>query len=470
MPSPPRSRRQPLRHPLRWPLLAVLIGTSVFGAVNAWNAWAMAPNWGQDLAFFHQIIAAAARGDAWSSPLLLEPGGFFEMVHTHLILPVVIAAYLVVPRQEVLLFAQAGFACLALWPAWRLGEAVAGRWGGPLAALGLAVYGPFQAVATADFRPSALLLPGVLGAVVAARERKLWPMVAWACVANLGRQEAPYLLGSAAVALCVLPWGEGARQGWWSRLKLREGLVLGVVSALWLLFWVLVKPQMFFHFDPLHPAAPAALSPDHLADRLGFLARVGRSGMALALLAPGALGGALPVVQEMLATAREWGPLQGPAAHYHAFWLPLVSAAAIAGAGRLGWPGLLAFGVLNAWAFPWVLPRHGPVDLRQLQAHVGPEEAVAADYDTIHAFAGRAVLWNTAQLSMRADERPRGWTAPWPIPLKTVDVIIVRADDPWLVGGGAPGWTARAQVDGHVLLAPLVQPDPADRRPPPAPH
>jgi hypothetical protein len=44
--------------------------------------------------------------------------------------------------------------------------------------------------------------------------------------------------------------------------------------------------------------------------------------------------------------------------------------------------------------------------------------------------AGRAVLWNSAQLRMRADERPRGWSDPWPIPPETVDLILAPADDP----------------------------------------
>jgi hypothetical protein len=456
---------------------AVAAGTLLFGGLNIANARALAPNWGMDLAFFHQLVHSAARGGPWASPLLLEPQGFLEMVHTHLVLPLVVAVYALVPRQEVLLLFQGLFGALALWPAFRLGEEARGRLGGVLAVVGLVAFGPVQAVATADFRPSVLLFPGVFGALVAARQRRLGPMLAWALVANLGRQEAPYLLGAAAAALCVLPWGgpdpgagPGLLRGWWARLRLREGLVLGTAATLLLVGWLWLKPTMFFHFDPLHRATAASLPPDHLADRLTTLGRIARSGAGLGLLAPGALGGALPLVRELLETGREWGPLQGPGAHYHAFWLPFLAAAGIAGAGRLGWPGLVLFGVLNGLAFPWIRPRSGPVELRALIDQVGPEERVAADYDTIAALAGRAVLWNEAQLRMRPDERPRGWHAPWPIPPQSVDLILTRAQEPW-VEQELAGWTVRARQGDHLLLAaPLGRPDERDTPKSPGPR
>ena len=99
------------------PALLVITATVFFGTQSAWNSYQMAPCWGQDLAFFQQIIHSAASGGPWSTPLLLEPRGFFDMVHTHLVLPLVVGAYRLIPRQEVLLYAQAFFTCLALWPA-----------------------------------------------------------------------------------------------------------------------------------------------------------------------------------------------------------------------------------------------------------------------------------------------------------------------------------------------------------------
>ena len=59
------------------------MATAVLGALNVHNAAQMAPHWGQDLAFFHQLVHSAASGGPWASPLIMEPQGFLEMVHIH---------------------------------------------------------------------------------------------------------------------------------------------------------------------------------------------------------------------------------------------------------------------------------------------------------------------------------------------------------------------------------------------------
>ena len=472
-PTPPLLVSSPMRRSALHPAVVVAASTVVFGSISAHNAAQMAPCWGQDLAFFHQIVHSAATGGPWSTPLLLEPRGFFEMVHTHLVLPLVVAVYAVVPRQEVLLVAQAAFASLALWPAWRLGESVAPRGGGLLAALSLVLFGPFQGLATADFRPSALFLPGLLGVLAAAWRRDRTAVFGWSLVALIGRQEAVYLLGATAGALAVFPWGP--RRGrtllrrWWTGLHPRSVALIGFVCIAALAAFVVWKPAMFFHFDPLRRPDPAALSPDHLADRLGFLGRLARSGAPLGLLAPTALIPLLPIAREMLETHREWGPVVGPAAHYAAFWLPFMSAAWIAGAGRrVGRPGLLAVAVLNALAVPWPGLRTGPSHLSPIAHHVPPDARVAADYDTIHRLAGRAVLWNAAQLRMQANERPRGWVGDWPVPLTSVDVVVTRLDDPLVAQ--LTTWERTATLDDHGVwtrpphIAPTATPygvDPA---------
>ena len=436
------------------PALLVVCATVVFGTQSAWNAQRMAPCWGQDLAFFHQLVHSAAKGGPWSTPLLLEPRGFFEMVHTHLVLPLIVAAYAVLPRQEVLLYAQAAFTCLALWPAWRLGEAVAPRGGGWLAALSLVVFGPFQGLATADFRPSALFLPGLLGVLSAAWRGERWAVVGWAAVAILGRQEAVYLLGTVALTLAFLPWGplsgRSLLEKWRSGLRPVAALLLAITCLCALAFFVWAKPAMFFHFDPLQRPAAAALSPDHLADRLTFLTTLGRSGAVLGLLAPTALIPLLPISREMLEMGREWGPVVGPAAHYAAFWLPFACGAWIAGAGaRLGRAGLTVVVVLNASSLPWPGWRKGPVHLAEVAQHIPAEAPVAADYDTIHRLAGRPVLWNTAQLRMNEHDRPRGWVGDWPVPVAAVDYIIARADDP--IQKELTEWETVATIEAHRI-------------------
>ncbi len=440
--------------PARTPVLIVAISTLAFGTMSAFNAARMAPCWGQDLAFFHQIIHSAANGGAWSTPLLLEPRGFFEMVHTHLVLPFVVAIYALIPRQEVLLYAQAAFASLALWPAWKLGEAAAPRGGGLLAALSLVMLGPFQGLAMADFRPSALFLPGLMGVLASAWDRDRAAVTAWALVAIAGRQEAIYLLASVALVLFTLPWGppSDARfwKRWWGALHWRSGALILAICATAAAAFMAWKPAMFFHFNPLQRPDPAALSPDHLADRLAFLSDLASSGLAFGLLAPTALVPLLPVAREMLETGREWGPVVGPAAHYAAFWLPFAATASIVGAGRwLGRPGLAMVAILNAVVLPWPGLREGPTHLSDIAQYIPADAAVAADYDSIHRLAGRPVLWNTAQLRMAVDERPRGWVGDWPIPLGAVDYIVARADDP--LATQLDRWSTVAMLGDHTI-------------------
>ena len=418
------------------PASLVLICTVAFGATSAHNAAVMSPTWGMDLAFFTQLIHSAAQGGPYASDLLLEPVGFFEMVHTHAILPVVMLAYRAWPAVSTLLYAHAGMASLALYPAFRLGErAGGGRLAGLLAAAALALNGLFQGAAISDMRPSVLFFPGCIGLYAAMspgpRGRPaLGAALAWALLANAGRQEASYLVPLAAAPLIVLPFAGSGWIGLAARRRAKAALALTVFGLLTLAIWAQLKPTFFYYIDPRNLGTSAALSPDHLADRLAHVGRFLRSGLPLGLLAPAPLISAAPVLWQMAGTAREWGPVTGPAAHYPAIFLPFLYVAAVQGAARLGRPGLGLLAALSTLAFPWPGWRAGQPELRALTEAVPPEAAVAADYATIHAVAGRAVLWNSAQLRMRADERPRGWSDPWPIPPETVDLILAPADDP----------------------------------------
>ncbi|NOY28280.1 MAG: hypothetical protein GXP62_20665, partial [Oligoflexia bacterium] len=335
-----------------------------------------------------------------------------------------------------------------------------------IASLSLLLLGPFVATGTCDFRPSVLFLPGILGAFAAARVHNTKAALLWGLVALSGRQEASYLLVAAGAALCVLPWSDAppAHSSGWRRfsaaIQWKVGLSLLTLGLVSFALWVLVKPAFFFHFDPRHLAPAAHLEPGHLAARVDFVERALRSGLVLGLLSPTGLLAGLPLGIQMARDGREWTDLVGATAHYHAPWLAFALASAMVGVSRwprrLGgaWVGLLLFVLGNALAWPLPAPRSGPVALRSLVARVPPDAAVAADYDTIHAVAGRAVLWNTAQLYMPEDQRPYGWTRPWPITLDGLDAVLTTTDDPVL--DHAKGWKedARVDVDGrsHVLL------------------
>lgn len=440
------------------PALALVVCAALgFGTLNSWNAARLFPHWAQDLAFFTQLVHSAAQGGPWSTPLLFEPEGFFEMVHTHLVLPLVVGAWWLVGRQEVLLFAQGAFGAMALWPAWQLGQQTGGRRHAWAAALAVLAFGPLQAVATADFRPAALFVPGVLGVFAAAHRRDLLGVVLWACVANLGRQEGAFLVGAAGAGLLLVPFGAPTAGPWWRRawrgLRIREGLVALAVAGAWLALWAWTKPTLFFHVQP--GLAAAELAPDIVQNRQAFARELASSGAALGLLSPAGLVAGLPVALQMATNPREWGAMTGPSAHYHAFWLAFVLASAIAGAARLGRAGgpLLVLGL--ALPFSWAVPRAGPTEARRLEAEVHPEDRVAADDFLIHRYAGRAVLWNTRQVEQPPHEKPRLWPAEdWPIPLSAVDVVIAREADPLVGAARAAGWTERARAGEHVLLRP----------------
>jgi len=433
----------------------VLLGTVLFSSISIHNAAALAPSWGQDLAFFHQWVHSAASGGPWASPLLFEPQGFFSMVHTHLVLPLVVGVYWLIPRQEVLLVFQALFTCLALWPAWRLAEICGARNSAVLAPLALMAFGPFQGAAMADFRPSVLFIPGILGVFQGAASRRPGVVLGWAAIALLGRQEAAWLIGLSGLCLWLFPWPRLHTGGdWIERFKrgraARIGLILIGLGVLGLGAWILLKDQMFFHFNPIQPENPAPLAPEHLEARWDYLGRLLRSGWILGLLSPASLLAMLPIGYEMASTAREWPELVGPAAHYPAFWLPFLAASGIAGACRLPRAGLPALVALNLLAFPWPGPREGDRSLLALVEIAGEEDRVAADYDTIHLFSGRKVLWNVVQLELPEEERPYAWDREWPIRVEEMDVIILPRESP--LNGHLESWTVEGETRTHLAL------------------
>ena len=361
------------------------------------------------------------------------------MVHTHLVLPLVVALYSLFPVQETLLWTHSAFAALTMWPAFRLGEHVGGRRYGVLAAVAVAAFGPFQAVATADFRPVVLFIPGLLGVLLEARRDRWLPALCWAAVAMAGRQEAAYLLGAIGLTLLLVPWGGNRR---------KIGAILLAAGAATWCAWAAVKPQMFFHFNP---GAGMALpdNPELWGERGEFGLRWLLSGWALGLLSPAGIIAGLPVIGGMMTSSHEWHRLLGAGAHHHAFWLPFVLASGIVGARRMpDGKGPLLLIVFGAIAFPWVGPRSGPVHLKALAAQVPPDAAGAADYDTIHLVSGRDTLWNVDQLTMK--DKPIHWTEAWPIPLESMDWLLMSSDH--ALSGQTSDWEVLGASGTHVLL------------------
>ena len=420
------------------PLLVVLTCTLAFGRLNVLNSTTGAPQWGQDLAFFHPWVHSAATGGPWASPLILEPQGFFEQVHTHLIMPVVVTAYRLFPVQETLLWLHSLGAALVLWPVYRLGERIAGGRHAIMCCLAITMFGPFQAVATADFRPVVLFLPGIVGLWTSAHRGSTLGCLVWGLVALSGRQEASYLIAASGIAMLFLRWGGCTR---------RLALVVIILGGISWVFFAAMKPQMFFHINPLAPN-PWPDSSELWSQRSRFGLALLASGWWLGLLRPAPLLAAAPVVYGMLATSREWHALAGPGAHHHAFWLPFLVVAGVAGSARIKrefGPLFLVLGGL--FSFPWVAKTAGLESTVRLVERVPSDAAIAADYETIHRLAGRKVLWNVDQLYM--EDRPYHWTEAWPLTVSDVDWVLAPSDHS--VSRFLERWTVVAETETHTL-------------------
>ena len=86
----------------------LLLGVAMVTAAVAWSRRQLLAlevfreQWSQDLAFFNQILSSALDGRPWTSPILLEPVGFFEMVHFHPIFAVLLPLYALAPGTGLL--------------------------------------------------------------------------------------------------------------------------------------------------------------------------------------------------------------------------------------------------------------------------------------------------------------------------------------------------------------------------------
>jgi hypothetical protein len=446
-------------------------GTWFSQQIHAWEA--LRPQWGQDLAFFHQIVHHAISGRPWTSPLLLEPTGFFKMVHFHPIFALVVPVYAVFRVPEALLALNVLAVVATAWPLALLGKTVSRS-----AAFGVAsgvawlLWVPAACAARADFRPMVFLIPGLAWVLVGVWRQRRAEWVGGALLCMLAREESAYLLLAGGMVLCVLPL-HGPRR--------REGLGLLGMGAVWMAFLLAFKENFFFHFDPLQ-ALPAwsqgpAVDPELVRSRAGFLLQAWWGGYLGAPLVPAPLAFGLgPLAWLCLDPLREWHAMTGTTVYLRDPLLPLIAVSGTAAAGWLvqrrprwmwGVAGVLVLG--NGLSFPRERARLAELyssqkeegERAELQAlwklidSVPPDARVATDYRLVAALSGRSVLWNVAHLYMD-DGRPHHWSDEWPLTLDRVDTVVVALDDPftsrldaWELlrkGGGYGLWVANVPV------------------------
>lgn len=421
------------------------------------------PQWGQDLAFFTQLLDAAAAGRGFATPLLLEPTGLLQMVHFHPVLVGVIPLWWVAPGPGLLQALNVGTVLAAALPLAALGrEAGRSAWFGLAAGLSWLVWTPVWCAALADFRPMELWAPALALVVWGVYSRRWGPLLGGAALCCAAREESAYVLTAAGLALLVLPLRGPAR---------RQGLALLGVGLCWFGFLLLFKDNFFFHFDPRSPPVGEPPPPELRTARVRWLAQAWLGGYSLAPLSPTPLalvGG--PLAWLWTDAQREWQLPTGPYVHLRVALLPALACAGVLGAAALArrWPraGLpLGLGLVlgNAAALPadrvalWrrhqqVQERLGSAEhaaVEGLRRRVRPEDRVATDYGLIASLAPRAVLWNTAHLYL-TEAAPPHWTGPWPLTLDAVDVVLAPEQDPVLAHLGGD-WALEARGGGYGL-------------------
>ncbi|MCK6523314.1 DUF2079 domain-containing protein [Myxococcota bacterium] len=418
--------------------------------------------WAQDLAFFHQIVHNAAEGRAWASSLLLEPTGFFRMVHFHPMLVGVVALYWAFPTIKLLVALNVGMTLATAWPLAGLGRAASGNAViGLSAALSWLLWAPVESAAAADFRPMELVMPGTALLIWGAYEGKahLWALGALLCVA--AREEMAYLLIAYGAVLTLTPLAGGRR---W-------GLATSCIGLIYFLFLLIFKENFFFHFNPLKPPIGDP-PPDEL--REARLLWLGQAWLGSYTLLP--LGGAAllcsfaPLAFLWTDASREWQLPIGPYVHLRAPFLVLWACAGVLGAAwaTRRWPRtlpLVCAGLVlgNALTLPEdraALTRRAEAQRERLQdpahaaltallARVGPEDRVGTDYTLIAALSGREVIWQVRHLYLE-DAKPPHWTAEWPVTLDRLDTLVVTPEDP-VLSHLNDAWALEAEGGGYTL-------------------
>ena len=446
--------------------LAMVAAAALWTDVQFTAFEAHSPQWGHDVAFFTQIFWSASHGGPWASPILLEPQGMLEMVHFHPFFVVVVPLFALAPDPRFLLGLNVLIVVSAAVPLAALGRAASGdRWVGLASGLAWLAWLPVQSAAINDFRPLELMLPGFALLALGAYRGRWLPLIAGALLICATREESVYLLPFTGAVLAALPFGKRERV---------HGLAVLGIGVAWAITLVVIKGNLFFHFDPTtYGETTSTPVPEHLVQgRTAWFLQVLRSGYALGLLAPVALLLAAPTTAFLvLDTFREWERMTGPYVHVRG---PTVIWLAIAGTVGAGWlsrrhryaPWAVAALLVGAnYAAFWtergrLAERHATnaaflsspewIAREALLSEVRPDDRVGTDYGLMARLSGREVLWNTVHLYIE-DQRPPHWTEAWPITADGLDALVVTPDDP-VLGHLGPEWEEVRRGGGYVLM------------------
>lgn len=354
MAAPPTPRPR-----LLWALIA---GYAALYAVLCWRRY-QSFHAQIDLSYYLRLAWGLGHGHL-DLPLVQAP----HLLGLHLepvMLPLALLGRLGVPLVPLLLFGQAVAVALLAWPAFRLGRRHLGERAAPWAAAAALLY-PTVTVATLhDFHPVTLALAPLVAFVDALDEGRLrrallLGALALACREDIALQLA---LGLLAYALPGGPVGQtGARPGLGgSGARLAMVGLAALLVAYFLTYIVFIQPLYLprfgsygLHFAGLggdkgepgravgsgrdmllallgHPLAALRLFASW--ERLGYVLRLLWPVGLVALLAPRALAGALPILAINFLSS--FPRVRTIESHYTTAMVPFIVAAALIGAGRL---------------------------------------------------------------------------------------------------------------------------------------
>ena len=309
-----------------------------------------------DLSYYLRLCWGVTHGYL-DLPLVQAP----HVLGLHLepvLLPLALLGAVGVPLVPLLLGVQALAVALVAWPAWQLGRRYLGPAAAPLCALAALLY-PTVTVATLhDFHPVTLALFPLLAFVAALDAGRLRQALLWGTVALLCREDIALQLALGLLAY-ALPWGRGSGPGVQSpRLRLLMLALAALLVAYFLTYIAVIQPRYLpkfgsygLHFSgiPLgkgesirsgrdmllmlarHPLALIGILASR--ERLGYVAQLLWPVGFLALLAPRALAGALPVL--MINFLSSFPRVRTIESHYTTAMVPFIFAAAVIGTGQL---------------------------------------------------------------------------------------------------------------------------------------
>ena len=340
-----------------WPLLVLIGGYAGLYFFLCWQRW-QSFHAQIDLSYYGRLCWGLMHG-RHDLPLVQAT----HILGLHLepvLLPLVLLGRLGVPLLPLLLFVQALAVALLAWPAWNLAQRHLGPRAGFWGALGALLY-PTVTVATLhDFHPVTLALAPLLGFVDALDQGRLRRALLCGGLALLCREDVALQLALGLVAY-VLP-GRGGLQPAPGRgaakLRLGGGLLAALLVAYFLTYIVVVQPRYLPHFgsyglhfagipgaqgEAVHSGRDMLLTVlRHPLALLGLLATAERAGYVVqllwpvgfvALLAPRALAGALPILAINFLSG--FPGVRTIESHYTTAMVPFLIGAALIGGGRL---------------------------------------------------------------------------------------------------------------------------------------